>query len=78
LSSFSLKGGEDKERRCAMPLLGEKEIRAYQTKRKELVCPVCASDEERADPGTEEVYAEDIIHDTGPLECVRCKKKIKQ
>ncbi len=60
-----------------MPLLGEKEIRAYQTRRKELVCPVCASDEEKADPGTEPVVAEDVIHDTGPLECARCKKKIK-
>jgi len=60
-----------------MPLLGEKEIRAYHTRRKELVCPVCASDEEKADPGTKPVVAEDVIHDTGPLECARCKKKIK-
>ena len=60
-----------------MALLGEKEIRAYHTKRRELVCPVCATDEERADPGTGKVAAEDVIHDTGPLECVRCRKKIE-
>jgi len=60
-----------------MALLGEKEIRAYQTKSKTLVCPVCATDEEKADPGSDVVTAEDVIHDTGPLECVRCKKKIK-
>ena len=59
-----------------MPLLEEKEIRAYHTRTKDLVCPVCASDEEKADPGTEPVVAEDVIHDTGPLECARCKKKI--
>ncbi len=61
-------------------MVGEGDIRAYQLKTKEYVCPACASDEERADPGTEEVVAEIIgavIHDTGPLECVRCKKKIE-
>ena len=57
-------------------MLGEKEIRAYHTRRNETVCPVCATDEEKADPGSEVVVAEDVIHDTGPLECVRCKKKI--
>ena len=60
-----------------MPLLGEKEIRAYHTRTKDLVCPVCASDEEKVDPGTERVVAEDVIHDAGPLVCARCKKKIK-
>ena len=34
-------------------MLDEKQIRAYHTKRKEFVCPVCASDEEKADPGSE-------------------------
>jgi hypothetical protein len=54
----------------------EKEIRAYQLKTRELVCPVCASDEEKAADDTEKI-AEDFIHDTGsPLECARCKKKI--
>ncbi len=41
-----------------------------------MLCPVCASDAEKADPGTKPVVAEDVIHDTGPLECARCKKKI--
>ncbi len=59
-----------------MAMLEEKEIRAYQLKNRTFVCPVCASDEERADPGTDMVMAEDVIHDTGPLECIRCKKKI--
>ncbi|OGP53498.1 MAG: hypothetical protein A2Y65_10760 [Deltaproteobacteria bacterium RBG_13_52_11] len=60
-----------------MGLLVEKEIRAYQLRNKTLVCPVCATDEERADDETEKIAAEDIIHDTNPMECVRCKKKIK-
>jgi hypothetical protein len=60
-----------------MGLLVEKEIRAYQLKNKTLVCPVCATDEERADDKTEGIAAEDIIHDTPPMECVRCKKTIK-
>jgi hypothetical protein len=61
-----------------MPMLDEKQIRAYHTKRKEFVCPVCATDEEKVDPGTKAMAAEDIIHDSGPLECVRCKKKIEK
>jgi hypothetical protein len=60
-----------------MGLLVEKEIRAYQLRNKTLVCPVCATDEEKADEETEKLVAEDIIHDTSPLECVVCKKKIK-
>ena len=68
--------GGSKKRGEANPMLDEKRIRAYHTKRKELVCPVCASDEEKADPGSEPVVAEDVIHDVGPLECVRCRKKI--
>ncbi len=61
-----------------MPMLDEKKLRAYHTKRKEYVCAVCATDEEKADPGSEKVYAEDVIHDTGSLQCVRCKKKIEK
>ena len=57
-----------------MALLVEKEIRAYQTKAKTYVCPVCATDEEKE---TEtKVVAEDVIHDPNPTYCVRCKKKI--
>jgi hypothetical protein len=59
-------------------MLDEKQIRAYQTKRREFVCPVCATDEEKGDPGTKAMVVEDIIHDSGPLECVRCKKKIEK
>jgi hypothetical protein len=56
--------------------LDEKEIRAYQTKTKTLVCPVCASGEEKADPATR-IIAEDEIHDSNPMECARCKTAIK-
>lgn len=56
--------------------LDEKEIRAYQLRTTALVCPVCASGEEKADPATE-VVAEDEIHDTNPMVCARCKKTIK-
>jgi hypothetical protein len=58
-------------------MVSEREIRAYQLKTKELLCPVCASDEEKAADDTGKITAEDVIHDsTSPLECVRCKKKI--
>jgi hypothetical protein len=57
-------------------MLVEKEIRAYHLKNRTYVCPVCATEEEQKDSGTE-VVAEDVIHDTGPLECVRCKQSIK-
>jgi len=60
-----------------MGLLVEKEIRAFQLKNKALVCPVCATDEERADDDVEKIVAEDVIHDTPPMECARCRKKIK-
>jgi len=58
-----------------MAVLVEKEIRAYQTKAKTYVCPVCATDEEKE---TEtKVVAEDVIHDDRePMHCIRCKKKI--
>jgi len=58
-----------------MGLLVEKEIRAYQTKTKTTICPVCATDEEKAEDTP--VVAEDVIHDPAPMYCVRCKKKIK-
>jgi hypothetical protein len=58
-----------------MGTLQEKEIRAYQLKNKELVCPVCASDEEKA--AATEISAEDVIHDPNLALCVRCQKKLK-
>jgi hypothetical protein len=58
-----------------MGLLPEKEIRAYQLKTKKVVCPVCATDEEKA--VETKVVAEDTIHDPEPMYCVRCEKKIK-
>lgn len=58
-----------------MGMIQEKEVRAYQLKDKKLVCPVCATDEEKAQ--ATEVAAEDKIHDPDPAFCVRCQKKIK-
>ena len=58
----------------------EKPIKAYRLKDKDktLVCPVCASDEERSIKGPEILYEEDVIHDNDPVfSCARCKKKIK-
>ena len=56
----------------------EKSIKAYRLKDKTLVCPVCASDEERSIKGPEILYEEDVIHDDNPaFSCARCKKKIK-
>lgn len=40
-----------------------------------LVCPVCATDEEKA--AATKVVAEDVIHDSDSVFCVRCQKKIK-
>jgi hypothetical protein len=57
-------------------MLEEKEIRAYQLKNRTYVCPVCVTGEETADTGTKMV-AEDEIHDTNAMMCVRCKKPIK-
>ncbi|HVN95897.1 MAG TPA: hypothetical protein VMT62_05675 [Syntrophorhabdaceae bacterium] len=57
--------------------LQEKEIRAYQLKNKTLVCPVCATDEEREEAGPNQLITEDTIHDDNPMFCTRCKKKIK-
>ncbi|OPY67395.1 MAG: hypothetical protein A4E57_02332 [Syntrophorhabdaceae bacterium PtaU1.Bin034] len=58
-----------------MAMLEEKEIRAYQLKNRTFVCPVCATDEEKADTETK-IVAEDVIHDSNPMECVRCKKVV--
>jgi hypothetical protein len=60
-----------------MGLLKEKEIRAYQTKSKTFVCPVCATDEERETAEPDKVITEDAIHDDNPMFCNRCKVKIK-
>jgi hypothetical protein len=65
----NIKGG------ATMAMLEEKEIRAYQLKNRTFVCPVCATDEEKADSETK-IVAEDVIHDSNPLECVRCKKVV--
>ena len=56
-------------------MLVEKEIRAYQTKTKKIVCAECATDEEREKETP--LVAEDVIHDPDPKYCIRCKKKIK-
>jgi hypothetical protein len=61
----------------AMALLQEKPIRAYQTKNKTFVCPVCATDEERENAKPDEMITEDVIHDDNPMFCHRCKKKIE-
>lgn len=59
-----------------MAMMSEKEIRGYQLKTREFVCPVCASGEEKADSGTK-AMAEDAIHDSGPMECARCKTTVR-
>jgi hypothetical protein len=60
-----------------MGTLKEKEIRAYQTKSKTFVCPVCATDEEKETVEPDKVITEDAIHDDNPVFCNRCKAKIK-
>jgi hypothetical protein len=57
-------------------MIGEKEIRGYQLKTKEYVCPICVTGQEQQDTATK-VVAEDEIHDDNPTTCVRCKKVIK-
>jgi len=57
-------------------MLEEKAIRAYQLKNRAYVCPVCATEQEKTDSGTEAV-TEDVIHDSNPMECVRCRKVVK-
>jgi hypothetical protein len=61
-----------------MGFMQEKNIRAYQLKNKTLVCPVCATDEERDKAVEGEFITEDKIHDHDPVYCVRCKKKIEK
>ena len=62
-----------------MGLATENNVRAYLLKDRTLVCPVCATDEEREDLAEQGNYiAEDEIHDDNPIFCVRCKKKIQQ
>ena len=53
-----------------MALLVEKEVRAYQTKANTTICPVCASDEEKAKETP--LVAEDVIHDPGLTVCPVC------
>ena len=56
----------------------KKLIKAYRLKDKTLVCPACASDEERSIKGPDILYEEDVIHDDNPVfSCARCEKKIK-
>jgi transposase-like protein len=56
----------------------EKPIKAYRLKDNSLVCPACASDEERKVKGPDILYEEDVIHDDNPeFSCARCEKKIK-
>jgi hypothetical protein len=57
-------------------MIGEKEIRGYQLKNATYVCPVCVKGEEVKEPETK-VIAEDEIHDTDSMMCIRCKKAIK-
>jgi hypothetical protein len=60
-----------------MAMVEEKDIRGYRVKGGGIVCPLCATDEERADSASE-VVAEDVIHnDPGLMECVRCRKVVK-
>jgi hypothetical protein len=46
-----------------MGLLKEKQIKAYRLKTKTIAAT--------------KVVAEDVIHDSKPMHCVRCQKKIK-
>jgi uncharacterized protein with PIN domain len=60
-----------------MPLLEEKEIRAYHLRQEGFVCPVCASDEEKDSGEPVKFVSEDVIHDEeSSMFCIRCKKKI--
>lgn len=61
-----------------MAMVDEKKIRAYHLKSDTLVCPVCASDEERESVQPGDLVTEDAIHDDKPMYCVRCKKKIEK
>jgi hypothetical protein len=60
-----------------MPQLDEKKIRAYHAKADAYVCPVCATDEEKAAAKSGDIIAEDEVHNEESMFCVRCKKKIQ-
>jgi hypothetical protein len=60
-----------------MPLLEEKEIRAFHLKTKGFVCPICATDEDKATGDSVTTFTEDVVHNDEPeFFCIRCKKKI--
>jgi hypothetical protein len=60
-----------------MGFIQEKEIRAYQLKTHETVCPVCATEEEIKGVDEDKVlYREAEIHDGKGLVCTRCKKPV--
>jgi hypothetical protein len=61
-----------------MPLLEEKEIRAYHLKAKGFVCPICATDEEKATGEPVNISAEDVVHNEESMFCIRCKKKMEK
>lgn len=58
-----------------MSMLEEKQIRGYQLRERTFVCPVCATDEEKTDSGTK-IVAEDVVHDSDPMECTRCQRPV--
>ncbi len=60
-----------------MGMLQEKEIRAYQFKTHETVCPRCAKEEEIKGLAEDKIlYKEDEVHDGKGLVCIRCKKPL--
>jgi len=59
-----------------MPLLEEKEIRAFHLKAAGYVCPICATDEERETEEPVKMASEDVVHNEESMFCIRCKKKI--
>ncbi len=64
-----------------MGTVTESRARAYHTKDNQFVCPVCATDEERAADENEKFKPEPIgheVHDPNPVYCIRCKKKIEK
>lgn len=73
----SLEGKEIKAYRLKTKTTGTTEAVAEDVvhDQEPTVCPVCATDEEKAT--ATKIVAEDVIHDSNPLFCVRCEKKIK-
>ena len=59
-----------------MPQLDEKKIRGYHAKAETFVCPVCATEEEKAAAKLGDIVAEDEVHNEESTFCIRCKKKI--